>query len=146
MLLRIAKSEKFSYLTPSSDDMLSNLIEELCSKYKNQTVILVNKYNTPISDNFEYNNLSEANSELLKYFYSSLKNFDQYLRFAFVTGVTHYALMGLSDGMDSLVDITVDLFYSNISRYTLEEFDYHFNNYMKNSIHFLKYRNIIPEN
>jgi hypothetical protein len=67
-----------------------------------------------------------ANSKVLSDFYVSLKNIDSCLEFVFVTGVTRYAMTGLSAGLNNLNDISLNSQYAAICGFTPEELDVYF--------------------
>jgi hypothetical protein len=71
-------------------------------------VVLIDEYDAPVSENTGGLPLALKFRDILKGFYSSLKGSDDCLRFVFVTGVTRYALMGLSAGLSQLKDLTFD--------------------------------------
>jgi hypothetical protein len=99
------------------------IIKHLASKYKTQVVVLIDEYDSPVSDNINNAKLALENRDVLKTFYSGFKDADDYIRFVFVTGVTRYAFMGLSAGLNHLEDISLDPDFGGICGFTLDEFD-----------------------
>ncbi|MDR1166529.1 MAG: AAA family ATPase [Deltaproteobacteria bacterium] len=102
---------------------LRRIIKKLSEKYNKGVVILIDEYDAPVSNNIANKELAFKNSEILKDFYSGFKDTDKFLRFVFVTGVTRYAFMGLSTGLNNLYDMTMSNNYSGVCGFTLDEFD-----------------------
>jgi hypothetical protein len=126
--------------------MFSNLIDELFRKYNAEVVVLIDEYDVPVSDNLDDIALAEANAKVLKDFYSRLKDCQENLRFVFVTGVTRFAMMGLSSGLNHLDDLTFDDNFSTICGFTLEELDGCFKEHLPLVLQKLKNDGISPEN
>jgi len=113
----------------------SQLMIELSQKL-NRVVVIVDEYDSPLLTTI---NQSENNAELrerLKGFYSVIKQNEQYLQFAFVTGVTKFAQVSLFSGMNQVKDISMMPEYCDICGITQEELEKYFEpeieNYAKN--------------
>jgi hypothetical protein len=96
-----AKAEDINIEAYNLGSMLSILIKTLKLKYDRKVVLLVDEYDSPVSDHIDNIKLAEANSEAMKYFYRKLKSLDAELRFVSVTGVTRFAFMGISAGLNN---------------------------------------------
>ncbi|MDR3154483.1 MAG: ATP-binding protein [Deltaproteobacteria bacterium] len=144
-LSTVALREGLDISAPAPGRMLAKLIERLSLKYKARTVLLIDEYDAPVSENLHDIGLMTENSEELKIFYSSLKNCDKHLRFVMVTGVTRYAMIGLSAGLNNLTDITFDDGYSGICGFTLEEFDACFKDFLPVSLEQMKIKGFMKE-
>jgi hypothetical protein len=86
-------------------------------------VILVDEYDKPILDRIEDREQALAIREVLKDFYSVIKDNDAHVRFAFLTGVSKFSKAGIFSGLNNLNDITVDPVYSAICGYTEADLD-----------------------
>ena len=106
-------------LTP--ERRFANLIEELYRKEGKQVVILVDEYDKPLLETVEDEALNEANRSLLKAFYEVIKQCDEYIRFAFLTGITKFSKTTLFSGVNNLIDITLLDEYDAICGFTEEE-------------------------
>ena len=106
-------------LTP--ERRFANLIEELYRKEGKQVVILVDEYDKPLLETVEDEALNEANRSLLKAFYEVIKQCDEYIRFAFLTGITKFSNTTLFSGVNNLIDITLLDDYDAICGFTEEE-------------------------
>jgi hypothetical protein len=103
--------------------MLSKLIKCLSRKHGTRVVVLIDEYDAPVTNNLSKLKLVQDNREVLRDFYFILKSCDEYLRFVFVTGVTRYAFMGLSAGLNQLNDLTLDENFAGVCGFTIDEFD-----------------------
>lgn len=72
-----------------------------------QVVILVDEYDKPLIENLE--NLEEAKKirATLKGFYGVIKAMDQYIRLAFVTGISKFGKVGVFSDLNNLTDLTL---------------------------------------
>ncbi len=86
------------------------------------TVIIVDEYDNPLIKSADL----DTDKETYRGFFSTLKESDQYIRFAFLTGVTKYAKTSVFSGTNQPKDITMDPNYSAICGITHEEM---FNNF-----------------
>ncbi|HFS67135.1 MAG TPA: hypothetical protein ENK67_02880, partial [Flavobacteriia bacterium] len=64
------------------------LIKKAYQKYNQKVVILIDEYDKPILDNVTDRELSKSIRNRLKNIYSVIKESDQYIKFAFLTGVS----------------------------------------------------------
>ncbi|MDR0548216.1 MAG: ATP-binding protein, partial [Deltaproteobacteria bacterium] len=119
----VAAEEQITFNYGDSGGMLADLIEGLARKYDAQVVLLIDEYDAPVSDHIGDLDLAKANQDVLKSFYSRLKPCEDYLKFTLVTGVTRYAFMGLSAGLNHLEDLTFDKKYAAICGFTYDELD-----------------------
>jgi hypothetical protein len=134
-LLTIGRREKLKISAPTSNDLLYNLIEALSDKYETRVVVLIDEYDTPVSDNLGNTDLAKANQMVLKNFYSKLKSCDEYLRFLFVTGVTRYSFMGVTSGLNQLTnnqlaDLTLNRKFTGVCGFTINEFEDYFGEWL----------------
>ena len=94
------------------------LIRELHHKYQQKVVILVDEYDKPILDNITKTNLAIEIREGLKNIYSIIKDSDEYIKFAFLTGVSKFSKVSLFSGLNNLTDLTLDKQYATLCGYT----------------------------
>ena len=72
---------------------LANLIDTVYQKTGKQVVVLIDEYDAPLLDVVhEETKLEELRHEM-RNFYSPLKDFEPYLRFVFLTGITKEELV-----------------------------------------------------
>lgn len=92
---------------------LNKLITSLFNQTKKQVVILIDEYDKPILDAL-YSEYEEQNKQVLRNFYSPLKDNDKYIRFLFITGITKISHMNIFSGLNQLNDISLNSDYSAI--------------------------------
>ncbi|MFZ4428148.1 MAG: AAA family ATPase [Saprospiraceae bacterium] len=106
-------------------DKFRELILALSERGK--VVVLVDEYDAPIV-HYLGKELSTAyaNRELLKGFYSVLKELDTLLELVFLTGVSKFSKTGIFSGLNNLVDLTTHPDYATMLGYTQAELEDNF--------------------
>jgi len=94
------------------------LIEKSFEKYQQKVVILVDEYDKLILDNLDQVEMAKEAREILKDLYTTIKDSDEYIKFAFLTGVSKFAKVSIFSGLNNLKDITLDKRYGTICGYT----------------------------
>jgi hypothetical protein len=125
-LKRIAKNHDLTLNSSDPADAFEGLVEDLHNLYSEDVVVLIDEYDYPVSHNIEDMALAKANSKVLSSFYASFKSIDSLLKFVCVTGVTRYGMMGLSAGLNNLLDLTFLPEYAAICGFTPDELDLYF--------------------
>lgn len=93
---------------------LTNIIRAAKEMTGENVVILIDEYDAPIVAHIDDNESQEANKNLLKSVYANLKDMDEYIRFAMLTGVSRFSKMTIFSGLNNLNDISFDSAYSEI--------------------------------
>ena len=92
-----------------------------------QVVILVDEYDKPLLQTMGVNEtLNEHYRNTLKAFYSVIKTCDQYIRFAFLTGVTKFSKISIFSDLNNLEDISLRNDYAGICGITEQELEQNF--------------------
>ncbi|MFH1643669.1 MAG: AAA family ATPase, partial [bacterium] len=107
----------------------SKIIKELSKK--NKVVIIIDEYDKPILDNISDLKSAEKTREILRNFYSTFKDLDQYLKFIFLTGVTRFSKVSLFSGLNNLYDLTIGEEAATLFGYTQKEVEFYFNDYVE---------------
>ena len=103
------------------------LLERAYKKTGKQVVILVDEYDKPMLQTMGVNAaLNEQYRNMLKAFYSVIKTCDQYIRFAFLTGVTKFSKVSIFSDLNNLKDISLHENYAGICGITQEELEENF--------------------
>ncbi len=100
-----------------------HLIKEAYERYQRPVVILIDEYDKPILDNLTRPDVAREARDILKNLYSVLKDYDRYIRLAFITGVSKFSKLSLFSGLNNLEDITVKSDFGEICGYTQEDLD-----------------------
>ncbi|MFW5959671.1 MAG: ATP-binding protein [Chitinivibrionales bacterium] len=95
-----------------------SMIQSVYEKYGKKVVILIDEYDKPILDNITDRDTALDGREILRTFYSAIKDCDRYIRFVFITGVSKFSKMNLFSGLNNLEDITIKKDYAEITGYT----------------------------
>lgn len=98
------------------------IIKRAYEKTGKQVVILIDEYDKPLLQTMGVN--EELNTEykaVLKAFYSVLKSNDEYIRFAFLTGVTKFSKVSIFSDLNNLNDISLNPEFSAICGISQEE-------------------------
>ncbi len=106
----VAKEEK-----PFFASRFERLIKAAYQQTGKQVVILVDEYDKPLLQTMGVNEaLNEHYRNALKAFYSVIKTCDEYIRFAFLTGVTKFSKISIFSDLNNLNDISLLPKYAGI--------------------------------
>ena len=103
-------------------DRFARVIIEL-SKKNGNTVVIIDEYDYPLLSTIDEESLNKNIREELKGFYGVLKQCGEYIRFAFITGVTKFAQISMFSGMNQPNDISMDSEYCDICGITQKELE-----------------------
>ncbi len=117
----IAKDYEIELESTTVKEKFEELILKLSKK--NPVVILIDEYDKPIIDYIEekYHDTAEKNRQIMKNFYSILKDLDAHIRFLFITGVSKFSRVSIFSELNNLTDLTINRKYSSIVGYTEQE-------------------------
>ena len=71
--------------------------------------------------------------EVLRSFYTTIKSYDEYFRFVFITGISKFSKIGVFSAMNNLVDISMLKRYGDIVGYTQNELEENFSEWITSS-------------
>jgi Predicted AAA-ATPase/PD-(D/E)XK nuclease superfamily len=108
------------------------LIEKIAKKTGKKVVILIDEYDKPIVDYIDPYNTEKANQqrEILKHFFSILKDASNLTRFLFITGVSKFSKVSVFSDLNHLADLTLDKNYAGLCGYTQPELEHYFKAYL----------------
>lgn len=97
-----------------------NLIVKAVETTGRNAVVLVDEYDKPLLEVGSEERL-EHNKAVFKGFFSTLKSYDRYLKFVFITGVTKFSKVSVFSDLNQLNDISLDRAYGGICGITESE-------------------------
>ena len=102
-------------------------IKQIYAKTHKQIVLLVDEYDKPLLQTMGVDEgLNGRYRTMLKAFYSVIKSCDQYIRFAFLTGVTKFSKISIFSDLNNLRDISLEEDYAGICGITQTELEERF--------------------
>lgn len=99
---------------------LSRLILKISSTTNKQIVFLIDEYDKPVLDAI-YSDFENENRTILQDLYSPLKDYDAYIKFVFITGITKIDHVNIFSGLNQLNDISMDDNYAYLCGMTEDE-------------------------
>ena len=118
------------YGNEEANKSLEERFRHLLVKANEQTglgcVVLVDEYDKPLLETMDVKGIDEHNKAVFKGFFSTLKSYDKYLRFVFLTGVTKFSKVSIFSDLNQLKDISLDYNYNAICGITQEELEKNF--------------------
>ena len=98
-----------------------SLIRRAVDRTGRRVVILVDEYDKPLLEVMKDPALEEHNKAVFKGFFSTLKSYDDYIRFVFITGVTKFSKVSIFSDLNQLYDISMVSDYAGICGITGQE-------------------------
>jgi len=108
--------------------MFAELIRKLADKGK--VVLLIDEYDKPIIDYLDETEQAKANQQILKTFYSVIKDSDPHIEFLLITGVSKFSKVSIFSELNNLTDITINRHFADLTGYTQVELEAVFAPYM----------------
>lgn len=99
---------------------LSRLILKIHEATKKQVVFLIDEYDKPVLDAI-YSDFENENRTILQDLYSPLKDYDEYIKFVFITGITKIDHVNIFSGLNQLNDISMDRDFASLCGMTEAE-------------------------
>lgn len=109
------------YKDRSPEERFGQIIRMACEKTGQRVVILVDEYDKPMLQALDDEALQAEFRNTLKAFYGNLKSCDEYIKFAFVTGVTKFGKVSIFSDLNHLTDLSLDDRYADICGLTETE-------------------------
>lgn len=100
---------------------LANLIKCIYQQTGQPVVLLIDEYDAPLLDVAHEDNQLAALRNVMRNFYSPLKDCDPYLRFVFLTGITKFSQMSIFSELNNIVNISMQERYAGICGITKDE-------------------------
>lgn len=103
-----------------------SLIMAVNQRTSKQVVVLIDEYDKPLLQAMNDSTLQDDLRDELKSFYGVLKSCDEYIRFSMLTGVSRFSHVTVFSGLNNLVDISMNVEYSDICGISESEFERYF--------------------
>ena len=97
------------------------IINSIYESTGRRVVILVDEYDKPLLENGGEKERIENDKAMFKGFFSTLKSYDEYIKFTLFTGVTKFSKVSIFSDLNHLKDITINRHYANICGITEQE-------------------------
>lgn len=98
-----------------------NLIKCIYQQTGRPVVVLIDEYDAPLLDVVHEDSQLAALRNVMRNFYSPLKDCDPYLRFVFLTGITKFSQMSIFSELNNIVNISMQERYAGICGITKDE-------------------------
>ena len=132
LVLAYADDFNISIEPTSLSENFTNLVKGISEKDK-PVVLLIDEYDKPIIDFLTEYDKAKINQEVLRNFFSPLKDLDSqgHLHFLFITGVSKFSRVSLFSDLNNLIDLSRDPLSNDLLGITQPEMELYFANYLK---------------
>ena len=115
--------DKFGVKSDSVDPnvRLLNLITTAYEQTGRQVVVLIDEYDAPLLDVMHEEEMLPVLRNVMRNFYSPLKDCDPMLRFVFLTGITKFSQLSIFSELNNIKNISMDDEYAAVCGITKEE-------------------------
>ena len=100
---------------------LSSLIRTVYQQTGKQVVVLIDEYDAPLLDVVHKDDELSEMRNIMRNFYSPLKDCEPCLRFVFITGITKFSQMSIFSELNNISNISMDDEYAGICGITYDE-------------------------
>ncbi len=104
-----------------ANNRLTDLITTVYQQTGKQVVVLIDEYDAPLLDVAHDKTSLEVLRNIMRNFYSPLKDCDPYLRFVFLTGITKFSQLSIFSELNNITNISMYNEYAGICGITKEE-------------------------
>ena len=142
---RLAEYEsRYGILNPATDnnDRFTELIQAAYRQTGKKVVILIDEYDAPLLDVVHEETKLPILRNVMRNFYSPLKDSDPYLQFVFLTGITKFSQLSIFSELNNLKNISMLPDYAALCGITEEEMLSQMSDYVDD---FAAYRHISRE-
>ena len=115
--------ERYGITQPAADnnDRFTELIKAAYTKTGKKVVILIDEYDAPLLDVVHEEETLPVLRNVMRNFYSPLKDCDPYLQFVFLTGITKFSQLSIFSELNNLKNISMRPDYAAVCGITMEE-------------------------
>ena len=100
---------------------LQGLIERAHAQTGKKVVVLIDEYDAPLLDVSHIGSLLNEMRQIMRNFYSPLKDCDPYLQFVFITGITKFSQLSIFSELNNLKNISMNPEFAAVCGISEEE-------------------------
>ena len=116
---------------PDPNVRLYNLITRVYQKTGKKVVVLIDEYDAPLLDVVHEGEKLPALRQVMRNFYSPLKDCDPYLHFVFLTGITKFSQLSIFSELNNLKNISMDPQFAALCGISVEEVEEQMADYLE---------------
>ena len=105
----------------NENQRLMGIITRAYQQTGKQVVVLIDEYDAPLLDVMHEDEMLPKLRNIMRNFYSPLKDCEPYLRFVFLTGITKFSQLSIFSELNNISNISMDDEYAGICGITKEE-------------------------
>ena len=110
----------------ATEERFLQIIKKVYDQTGKRVVILVDEYDKPLIQTIDDPETQDLIRRKLKPFYGVLKTMDEYIQFAFLTGVTKFGKVSVFSDLNHLTDLSLLPQFADICGITEDELHHHF--------------------
>jgi hypothetical protein len=129
-------ADRFDIVIPvdiPAKEILYDLVEKSHNKFNQKVVILIDEYDSPVTNLLYTPEKADPIREELRYYYMQLKALDKHIAFIFVTGITKFVQGGLYSAFNNPTDISFMPEYGALTGFTHEEIEKYYSRQITNT-------------
>ena len=119
--------EKAYHIKKTSEEAMAygqrmkNVITAACRQTGKQVVVLIDEYDCPMHDSMKDEELQNRIRDVMRDFFSPLKQQEANLRFVFITGISKFSQLSIFSELNNLKILTMKNEYATVCGFTEEE-------------------------
>lgn len=121
---RLAEYEEIygiAHPAPDNNDRFTALIQAAYHQTGKKVVVLIDEYDAPLLDVAHETTMLPVLRNVMRNFFSPLKDCDPYLHFVFLTGITKFSQLSIFSELNNLTNISMDEEFAAVCGITEEE-------------------------
>lgn len=105
----------------NENQRLMGVIQRANQMTGKKVVVLIDEYDAPLLDVVHEEETLQSLRQVMRNFYSPLKDCEPYLRFVFLTGITKFSQVSIFSELNNITNISMDDEYAGICGITIDE-------------------------